>query len=821
MILASLLLGHAFEVRFSNGLAVPVDVAPQHVRRVDLPGTAEILRWTSSAGDRYAITLDGREVAREGTTDDRLLLRRGSRVPRPGAAPGSGRVTIVQFWTPAIPELHRRTTQAGARILAYLPAQAVIADVPNSARAVLEREPGIRSLTPLTAQDRLSSELDVYPGRRRVIVQLFENTPATRNAVVSRLRSMGLTPGGTTRRMPLFEVEVTAPQARAIAGWDEVAWVEAWTGPEVDMDVARAIGGADVLETVAGYAGARIRGAVTDAGVRPTHVEFSSRPLLVRSNGSSLNHGTSTTGIVFADGTGNGRARGMLPLGQGIFTTFVGMTDRYASAAELARPPYEAFFESNSWGSSSTTQYTTRSQELDRIVFDLDLLIVQSMGNTGSRNARPEAWAKNVLSIGGVAYRGTLRRDDDAWTTATFGPAADGRIKPDLTHFYDGVLCPTGTGDIAYNSAFDGTSAATPIVAGYAGLAMEMWIDGAFGNSVLGANPFAARPKSSTARALLINTASPYPFSQVGDNLDRSKQGWGLPSAIDLWNRRDRLFVVDETDPVRPLETRPYRLFVPPGTPDLRATMVYTDVPGTLSAGRHRVNDLTLTAISPSGVRYWGNAGLTTGNASVPGGSPDEINPVENIFVAQPEFGIWTIEVSAPEINQDGRPETSELDADFALVVTGAVVGLRPESLTLRSGRALSGSLDDLATSNERRVRLRSPGEMSAANRVRFESTVTLPTASPERLGVVIEAATEVEGGVTIELWNAREKRFEFVGSGPVGPSDALTRVWTDGELRRFVDDGNRVTARFTLASSRPAGAWSAAIDQIRWLIGG
>ena len=96
------------------------------------------------------------------------------------------------------------------------------------------------------------------------------------------------------------------------------------------------------------------------------------------------------------------------------------------------------------------------------------------------------------------------------------------------------------------------------------------------------------------------------------------------------------------------------------------STMVYTDPPGTTSsASLHRINDLTLKVTSPSAVVYWGNNGLLTGNWSVAGGAANTIDTVENVFVENPEAGIWDVQIIASEVNQDSHVETPELDADF------------------------------------------------------------------------------------------------------------------------------------------------------------
>ena len=133
----------------------------------------------------------------------------------------------------------------------------------------------------------------------------------------------------------------------------------------------------------------------------------------------------------------------------------------------------------------------------------------------------------------------------------------------------------------------------------------------------------------------------------------------------------DNIFWLDESDVLANLESTDYSFQVAPGAPELLATMVYRDPAGTTSSSLHRINDLDLRAVSPSGVVYNGNHGLDAGNYSAPGGSPNTVDTVENIYVENPEAGSWQITVFASEVNQDAHIETGAVDADYALIVRG------------------------------------------------------------------------------------------------------------------------------------------------------
>lgn len=175
----------------------------------------------------------------------------------------------------------------------------------------------------------------------------------------------------------------------------------------------------------------------------------------------------------------------------------------------------EAVFQSNSGGTQpsngpSAYGYAVVPAEIDRILDTYDIIRCQAQGNdsTAAWNSALEAWAKNGVSVGGVRHVNRLDPDTHLWSMASYGPAPDGRIKPDLTHFIDQVYAPCWSGDSCnegqYKNNFAGTSAATPIVCGHFGLFFQMWhlgiftvCDGEGSNCIASGGPesvFASRP---------------------------------------------------------------------------------------------------------------------------------------------------------------------------------------------------------------------------------------------------------------------------------------------------------------------------------------
>lgn len=668
---------------------------PVHnARLVSVPGSpVRLALWDEQQSDRtvapfYAISLNGHTVARVQNTSYEISLRYGQfdpakslpSVPAAFAARSANQeaVYIVQFVTQPLDAFREQIEAAGGIVHQFIAQHAFLVRMSPTAHDRVTALPFVRWVGPYHPAYRLEegllaqlAQFKVDRSPVRYSIQVFERGPAQQEAVAEHIRQTGGTVHLTTPEGFRLEATLTGPQLLGVVGRNEVLFVDRRGIDEPDMDIARAIGGANFIESVAGFTGTGVRGEVMDVGVRTTHQDFRSRPLLIHSNGPVDSHGTATTGIVFGDGAVNGLGRGMLPSAQGIvayYTAFNGGT-RYTHTAQLLGAPYFAVFQSNSWGSALTTQYTTISAEMDDILFRNDIVITQSQSNAGSQMSRPQAWAKNIVSIGGISHFNTLSTADDRWTSASIGPAADGRIKPDLAHFYDAIFTTTSTNDTAYTTGFGGTSGATPIVSGHFGIFFEMWHNGLFNNPT-GPTVFDSRPHATTAKAILINTARQWDFVGETSNLTRTRQGWGRPDLQSLYNLRNRLFVVDQTDVLQNLEARAYRVSVDGSSP-LKVTLVYPDPSGTTSSAQHRINDVSLTLVSPSGVVYYGNQGLRGALWSTPGGpGPDTKNTVENVFVASPEAGVWTASVSADEVNQDGYTATPERDVTYSLVVS-------------------------------------------------------------------------------------------------------------------------------------------------------
>lgn len=602
---------------------------------------------------------------------------------------------VVQFWATPTEADRDAVRAAGGEIRGYVPQDCHLVLAPAGAEALF-RLPAVRWVGPYHPAYRLEPFL-VQEHRRggavppRTYNLVMTDKRRDKAALEARIVALG---GEVVHRHEgglLFTVRLTGAQLLAAAQLDEVLWIDRWSEPEHDMDHARAQTGATIVESSGGYTGAGVRGHVHE-GVEANHPDFSTPMTQVgpaACTGPDA-HGHCTAGIIFGNGTSAPQARGMAPDAVGFFTNYLSPGNTTCATSPSRNTiigqvvnTYSCMFTTASWGNAVTTAYTSDSADADDIVFDHRLPWTQSQSNTGNQTSRPQAWAKNVISVGGFEHFDNLTPVDDSWAAGggSTGPAADGRSKPDLAAYYDSIWTSDLSGAAGYSvgnsfTGFNGTSGATPIVAGANALAIQMFTDQIFNNParVPGGTRFQNRPYAQTVKALQIACANM--LTPTATDNRREHVGWGMPNVGNMFTRRHKLAIVPEDTPIQQGQTHTYQVEVLPGETLLKVCMTYLDPAGNPAAAIDRINDLTLRVLTPGVVSafYYGNNGLTgvlQGNQSAAGGSPDTEDTVEVVVRNNPTPGIWTIQITAPTLVQDAYLATPATDAVYALVVNG------------------------------------------------------------------------------------------------------------------------------------------------------
>jgi hypothetical protein len=662
----------------------------------------------------WGLSLDGQRIDQVQTTENIVRLRYGQFdplketpvIPNEVRAGKDNDLFLVQFVGTPIDEMRGEISALGGTVERFLTDNTHVVRMNARTRARISSLPYIRWVGDYHPAYRLDEEIlatitlgsarDQLP--ERFSIEVMRRGMDQQQAIADIVRAMGGIVEVFTPDQFRMEVTVTPAQIAQIARRGEVNFIDPWGGPGgTDMDLLRQVGGAVPTLSNAGFLGQGVRGEIFDTGIINNHQQWNGQAPLINGSTAQDAHGVACYGVNFATGTGNVQATGMMPQReQGIFS-FYNNTSQFGggptrlslnTAATDPNGQFRSVFQTSSVGSNRTMVYTTISAEVDDYLWRVQYLSCQSQSNAGgSRDSRPQAWAKNMVSVGGINYAESLNYAVHTWASgASIGPAPDLRVKPDLAHSFDQVFTTYSTSPTGYGQ-FNGTSSATPITCGHFGLLHQMWHQGVWEGFGGASSVFHSRPASTTAKALMINTAHRYPITQ--GNMTRSRVGWGAAHLGNAYNLREKTFIVNETELLTQGQTASYPINVDAGEPEFKATLVYIDPQGNPAAAQQRINDLTLKVTSPSNVVYYGNNGMigtaisgagqhVGANHTVPGGAANTVDTVENVFVANPVIGTWTVEVIATQVVADAVPSTTATDASFALVVTGGTQGPPP-----------------------------------------------------------------------------------------------------------------------------------------------
>lgn len=409
---------------------------------------------------------------------------------------------------------------------------------------------------------------------------------------------------------------------------------------------------------------------VLDGQIDRNHCAFSDsnpigpnhRKILAYNTGFASDfHGTHVAGTIAGDGGANNNNRGIAYLAKLVYHLDPAFTEAAIYNRLSLHHNQGARVHSNSWGDDTTRSYNSLCRGFDSFCRDFEESLVLLAATNLAQLKNPDN-AKNILTVGASLDAPS----QGSHCSGGRGPTADGRRKPEI--FAPGCdTLSSSAGSSCGIEALSGTSMACPAVAGVAALVRQYYVDGYYpSGAAVASDGFS--PSSALIKATLLNSAVDM-TAITGYPSDR--EGWGRVKAGDaaFFAGEDRRLLVLEdlrnADGLTTGLTREYPIRVTSSAETLKLTLAFTDVPASAGTGLGfaAVNDLDLECVAPSGTLYKGN--WFSNGASVPSGSKDGRNNVEQVHVESPETGIWTVRVRGAAVNQD--------EQGFALVVTGRV----------------------------------------------------------------------------------------------------------------------------------------------------
>jgi hypothetical protein len=247
--------------------------------------------------------------------------------------------------------------------------------------------------------------------------------------------------------------------------------------------------------------------------------------------------------------------------------------------------------------------------------------------------------AKNILTIGAVfdVLNYNDPNDVSVVSFSGWGPADDGRIKPDLVG--NGVWLYSSDDDNNSDYTYlSGTSMSGPNVAGSLLLLQQLYME--LNND--------QAMRAATLKGLAIHTARPTGDGPAPDY----KFGWGLLSTRDAADLISDASGNDSLIMEMPLvqnDNIEYT-YVADGTEPIKVTISWTDPPGTTKSGLNNrepalVNDLDLR-IEHEGTTFEPYVLDVENPANVATNGDDTVNNVEQIYLEDPDAGEYIVQIS-------------------------------------------------------------------------------------------------------------------------------------------------------------------------------
>lgn len=442
-------------------------------------------------------------------------------------------------------------------------------------------------------------------------------------------------------------VEINEEDLNTISEINDVWFIEPIDPPSVpENKTARTLHRSNAVNTqyVGGkkYNGEGINIMMQDDGLVGPHIDRQGRLdqsfCIGCSSNTNDDHGDHVSGTIMGAGNLDPTTKGMA---DGSFLYVYGSSNNNYYDVPAIYQNNDVIITSKSYSNGCNAGYTSLAEDLDAQINQHPSLIhVFSAGNNGTSDCGYGAgsgWgnvtgghkqAKNVICVANLTQISNLAG------SSSRGPAADGRIKPDIGA--KGTSVNSTLTDNTYGS-FTGTSMACPGIAGCMAQLYQAYKE-------LNGN---TNPPSDLMKCIMLNSAD-----DIGNPGPDFKHGWGEVNVLR------GLRMLEESNyqsgAVSQGDDNDHDLIVPAGIKDLKIMVYWHDKEASPSSTIALVNDLDIQLTSPNGTVFqpWvldptPNSSLLNSNA-VRG--IDSLNNMEQITIKNPVSGIYNLLVNGTSV---------------------------------------------------------------------------------------------------------------------------------------------------------------------------
>ncbi len=555
---------------------------------------------------------------------------------------------IIQFY-----DLPTENTQAslknlGIKLIKYVPKNAYIAAIPSTIDPNQLVKLNIRTIIEIPSIYRMSTRLmenlpDYATDGKQVdiILNYYEDLPLS--AIVKDLSGKDIDILETNENNHYLILRIPIDNITQFGTLPYVEWVDLIPGPgEAEDRGGRTIHRSNVinnkLSTGYRFDGEGVKVLVRDDGLVGPHIDYTGRLTNLTTDATGT-HGDGVAGVMSGGGNLDPTITGMAP-GSDVYV--INYASLFSSDNTLSLHQNDGVKITNSsYSNGCNDGYTTTTQVVDDQTYqNPTLLHVFSAGNSNNNDCGYGAgnqWGnitgghkigKNVIATANLFADGSLV------SSSSRGPAADGRLKPDISAHGQGQLATNPNN--AYQT-FGGTSAAAPGIAGVSAQLYQVY------KSLNGGTD----PEAALIKATLMNTAD-----EMGNLGPDFKYGWGRVNGFKALKLLESGRYLDGT--IINGQSLTHTITVPAGVKQVKA-MVYWAEPAPASiSGPALINNLDIKLTTPGNVEYLPWILDPTPDPAIldlPAvRGVDNLNNVEQVTLDDPAAGSYTLNIEGTSI---------------------------------------------------------------------------------------------------------------------------------------------------------------------------
>ncbi|MBO6513204.1 MAG: S8 family serine peptidase [Phycisphaerales bacterium] len=649
-------------------------------------------------------------------------------------------------------------------------------------------------------------------------VMMHRDVDASSDEISSMIKAAKGSVRSIVMSMNTVVVEMPYSQLKKLADDDRVQWIEPPLPPlETSNFSNRVITQVNTANSAPyNLDGTGVTVLVYDGGnIRTTHNDFSGRATNIDSAGVHY-HPTHVAGTIGGDGSTNANHRGMAPgvnllgagfevvggLSQGFLYTDPGdleadYTLAMSLGATISNNSIGANVAQNGYPCAWHGDYGITAGTIDNVIrgsLGEPITVFWAAGNERGNGrcgvsygtTAPPSNNKNSISIG------ALNSNDDSMTSfSSWGPSDDGRIRPVVSapgcqSGSDGGVTSTGDGSNTEYITLCGTSMATPTAAGIGALIVQDFRE---------QFPSWGDPSNQLMKVILIEGAedilNPGPDYQ---------SGYGSIRAVDSIDfLRTGNF---REDTIGQEAASTYSIEVSEDDPEFRVTIAWDDPAGAPNVSLALVNDLDLVVTDPSGNRHYPwTLNPFSPSAGAIRTQEDHINNIEQVYVQNPQPGIWQVQVIGTAITEGSQSFAlaSSLDIGdglLSILLTEDAPELILPGTPITVTAEIKEGIDTLV-----------PGSVELNYRYAAGSYTSIPMSDNED-GTYSATIPGASCGDTIEYYTSANGSIAGPKySPPSGPS-APTRTEV-GEIKVALTDTFETNNGWTVSGDALDGAWT------------